>query len=292
MRETIELVLVLALVLVFLLGVIGLRESRTMAARLTLEESLDHPDSLTRSWYRFWKWCVHYAVAVIVVLVVVAECIKTFAPQKPNGFAASMRDVPFAMLWVYVLATPLAAGLQWSYRKLAGSGDRRKRSARRKFGLPGYTVVPATLARAQANAPLTTAAPLTATPRAQDGMDDVLETGDPELVREVARKHWEAVHLAIASQRSQADAFGLQEAFLGKLDAIADPALRRSLLDAYAHESDRQAHVTSGLMQRQREILEAQAAYRQRARRNIKIISAFFVIGWLGLLLLSHLVWD
>lgn len=264
-----------------LLAIIGAGENRKMAASLTLEESLDHPNRATRYWYRFWKWSGHYALALLVVGSVAVQLGRAFLPRTEEGYAGSLTTVPWALPAILIAAIPVAALFHLLYRGLARSGDRLKRGARRRMGRPGYTVLPSAVVQAQAKAVRMIATPTAATGTVRKGMDEALETGDPELIREVARKHWEALNFAIASNGDRRAAHALQEIFLNKLDKLPDETLADAMREAYIQESALQVQTATRLMNRQSEITAEQAATRKRVSRNLMLLAAICCAVWL-----------
>ncbi|WP_355606756.1 hypothetical protein RZV17_01785 [Xanthomonas cannabis] len=68
-------------------------------------------------------------------------------------------------------------------------------------------------------------------------MNMVIDPNDPELVREIARKHWAAINHAAAAGGDLAAAYRPQEEFLDKYIPSLPPDVAKIVSDAYTQES-------------------------------------------------------
>lgn len=253
------------------------------ASWLTAEESLDHPSAKKRYWHRFWSWCFWYSVSMMVSLFALA--IPGFADLAGKG----VKQVGPLLAFLYPI--PLAVLLFWLDRRLVVWGSRHKRNARRRMGLPGYRIKPPADPSARLHVPFATSMPpaVRTSPRrpgrGPDEQVEAIDPRDPELIREFARKHWEAINFALASGDGQEAAQQRQEQFLADLKRQPGPETDRAL-EVYSEESARHARASAGIAELQRERAEEQALLRLRAARNMKVITGMVIfIGLTGLLL-------
>lgn len=256
----------LLLLALLLLAVIVIKGGALLSIRNSLEETLDHPDPRARRRYRVWSWTAWYSVSLIVFSLPL--CLAVFDLSGDYGF----RPLPMAPAGIlfFAIAIPGAILLSWLNRRFSRWINPARRAARRRLGLPGYRV-PVKLQ----TPPVPVAFPIGARPDAAPVPSaDVEGLDDPDLAREAARKHWDAITFAIASGGDVAAAQRRQQAFLDQAEhRLSKEALAR-LQEAYAQESVPHAARMAAVARRQTHEREEQDALRARVHRRLLVIGA------------------
>lgn len=266
------------LVLCLGLAVPGMISMRHRASWLTVEESLDHPQRGPRYWYRFWCWCFWYALSLLLTAAAFG-LMSDLAPMQ--ALLQSLGVLKPVLL--FIAAIPLALLGCWLDYRLTAWGSPRKRNARRKLGLPGWQVPPRPNPGARLHVAFATSLP--PLPGNVSAAEPALDPGDPELVRELARKHWDAINFAIASNGDVAGVHARQSAFLDGLDERLDGEDAARVRAIYSQESVAHARTMASVSARRDALLLEQATLRSRVHRNLKIL------GWiLGALFLLNLL--
>ena len=260
------------------LAVPGAISMRRRASGLTVEESLDHPQRGPRYWYRFWCWSFWYALSLLLTSAAFGS-LSELAPMQ-----ALLRSLGlFKPVLLFIASIPLALLGYWLDYRVTAWGSPRKRAARRKLGLPGWQVPPPPNPDARLHVAVAISRPSLA--GSAPAAEPPLDPGDPELVRELARKHWDAINFAIAANGDVADAHARQSAFLDNLDERLGSQDAERVREIYSQESVAHARTMAAVSARRGARLLEQAALRSRVHRNLKmlgwILAALFLLNLL-----------
>ncbi len=230
--------------------------------RATAEETFDHARRSVRCYHRFWAWSVSYGFSFLCSLVFTQPLAKLWAPDGVS--------VVGGLLWLGD-ALPGALLLYWVQLRLTRGASAAIRAQRRRLGYRGYQV-PVKLDAP----PVPVAFPTAASPaKKQLRHPDPEPLRDPELVRETARKHWDAINFALASGGDMEAAIRHQQRFLDAAQKELSAEAWTELLEAYSGESEVHARRMAAIGSRQAEEREVQ---RLRRKREKRLLLGFLVL--------------
>ncbi|WP_394001990.1 hypothetical protein ACF3M1_15035 [Luteimonas sp. WGS1318] len=105
-----------------------------------------------------------------------------------------------------------------------------------------------------------------------------MDRNDPELVREIARKHWEAINHAAATGGDLAAAYRPQEEFLDRYIPSLPPDIAKNVSDAYTQESVAHLAQFARITEKQTKKIKDAALTAKRIKTNIILFSAVMVV--------------
>ena len=105
-----------------------------------------------------------------------------------------------------------------------------------------------------------------------------IDASDPEMIREIARKHWEAINTALTSGGDVDRAFQPQKDFLEKYIPSLPPELAKLVAAAYSAESTKHAAEAKRISEHQLDKARHRAVVSSRIKRNTIVFSAVMVL--------------
>ncbi|MDI9239637.1 hypothetical protein QLQ15_12055 [Lysobacter sp. LF1] len=164
---------------------------------------------------------------------------------------------------------PLAVLFYLGATRMMRAGQRRERSLQRRLGL------------------LPTFVPGRPPPevRSRGGDFKAIDVHDPEMVRELARRHWQELNHALASNGDPSQADLAQRAFLDAFVPTLAPELRAKVHDAYMQESEEHLKEFARLSALRRDRVRDQMELRRRIGRRAYVLLGVLIGGWLLLAL-------
>lgn len=116
-------------------------------------------------------------------------------------------------------------------------------------------------------------------------MHNQIDINDPDMIREIARKHWEAINLAIATDGNLEIASRPQMEFLEHYLPSLPADTAKAVLDIYSNESLKHAAEAKRISAIQLEKAKQKAALAARVKRNALLISGLMVLLLIGKLI-------
>lgn len=240
----------------FLAGLIGLVLLRARA----LQRGIDSPSRARRYLSRFFAYGFCNLLSCFISLALYGAFFDSGKFAMPH-LALLLGPVPLAVLFYL--------GLTWTMR----AANRRERSTLRKLGL---------------------AAPLAPAPTPPDVRSRATDFGrldlhDPEIVREVARRHWQEINHALASDSDVTHAHDAQRQFLDTYVPTLEPALAARVSDLYMQESAIHLKEFARLSGKKRDRVVEHAQRTLRMARSTLILTVASIALALVLLLVKLL---
>lgn len=235
-------------------GIIGMILLRSGA----LKHGIDSPSPGWRYFCRFALYCASNLASCFLSPALYAAFVDLESrpkAQSPDLVALLLGPVPLAVLFYLGLARFLRGAL------------RRERKYERILGL---------------RPPLRpTASPDSV--RSRSGDFAQLDLSDPQIVRELARRHWEEINHGLASNRDAAKAEAGQRQFLDGFVPTLEPALAARVNELYMEETALHLKGFARLSAIQRDRALERAERLRRYNRNALILG----IGLTALLIVS-----
>jgi hypothetical protein len=240
-------------------GTVALGAARSGALR----RNLDSPSPMRRRWGMFLTYWLANLISCFASVFLYGALFDTAGskPSWPPELGLLLGPIPLAVpIWFGLLRV-----MRWTSR-------RERRLGRRLGLLPRNT---------------SAARPPELRSRARDF--NSLDLRDPEIVRELARRHWQEINHALACDGDPSVAADAQRQFLDEFVATLAPELRTRVSDAYMQESEHHLREFARLSALQRDRVQEQLDLRRRMERRPYIVLAVLLGGWLLLVLYVEL---
>lgn len=109
-------------------------------------------------------------------------------------------------------------------------------------------------------------------------MYDNIDANDPEIIREIARKHWDAINTALASGGDIALASEPQMKFLESYIPSLPPETSKFVFEVYSAESVKHAELAKRISSRQLSKVKDHVVLVSRIKRNTIIFATISVL--------------
>jgi len=109
-------------------------------------------------------------------------------------------------------------------------------------------------------------------------MDDSFDPNDPGMVRALARKHWEALNVAVATKGNIHPATQLQMKFFDEYLPSLPPDLAKRVLEIYSEESAKYVTIAKAIEEQKMAAARHKKAASNRAGDGLTIGIAILVI--------------
>lgn len=257
----------------------GLIAFKNICRSVLARESIDSPEPGLRWTYRYFIFSLCFFFSFVML-----SPVTTWQLMKVPRIADAIPGGWLTLIALIVLSLPGALVSFHFALKLLRWGDRRKIKTRRAMG---YHVPPARDFRA-VPAPATFArdVPGSRMHEAKVSPSQGVDTGDRELIREAARKHWQAINDAAAAKGDLNAAAGAQARFFDFIDSLPKEEARR-VMEVYSEASVPHAAEMARIAERQTDEIKAQVDLRARAARNARTL--VLILG--GIYVVAKLLW-
>ncbi len=105
-----------------------------------------------------------------------------------------------------------------------------------------------------------------------------VDPNDPELIRELAKKHWDMINTAFAANGDLTKASRPQFDFLDKYIPSLPPDVAKNVLEIYSEESAKHAAQMERIGDNKLAATKRQATLMQRQRTSILVITAIILL--------------
>lgn len=219
-----------------------------------LQRGLDHPASWRRYLSRALAFCACNFFSFFLSPALYGWLLPSDGTKIEPGWPAEIVLLLAPLPLAIVLYGGLVRFLRW--------GARRERSTARRLGL-----LPPIRQRPVA-------------PASDTGKPDFrhMDINDPELVRELARRHWNDINHAVASEGDLASAGDAQRRFLDEYVPTLAPDTAKAVTEVYAQESVAHAAELSRITRMKAAQAERQAEIKKRMARNAYLLGGIVLL--------------